>query len=435
MWHIAARPCERPLKFMTAALFSAVFLTALILTTLAKFWLGGRHLRHIALNRDSVPSAFREKITLEAHQKAADYTRAKTRLGLASVALDALLLLAFTLGGGIEWLVGFWQPIFSSPVAQGIALILSVLLFTSLCETPFNLYRTFVIEARFGFNKMTLTLYLLDAVKGLFVGLLLGLPLIGAILWLMERMGHYWWLYVWVVWVAFNLTLLLVYPTFIAPLFNKFQPMQDEALKNRIETLLHKCGFSAQGLFVMDGSKRSSHGNAYFTGFGNSKRIVFFDTLLERLSPQEIEAVLAHELGHFKRRHVMKRIAVSFFFSLLLLWLLSVGMQADWFYQGLGVQTASTAAALLLFFLVLPVFGFLLHPLSAAYSRKHEFEADAYAARQTNADDLSAALVKLYQDNAATLTPDPLYSAFYDSHPPALIRIDHLERLTTGEHR
>jgi len=274
---------------------------------------------------------------------------------------------------------------------------------------------------------MTFRLYLLDALKGILIGAALGLPLLFGVLWLMARMGTYWWLYVWGVWVVFNLLILFIYPSFIAPLFNKFSPLQDDAMKARIEALLQRCGFTAQGLFVMDGSKRSAHGNAYFTGFGKTKRIVFFDTLLERLSINEIEAVLAHELGHFKRRHVVKRIIATFALSLGFLWLLGQLMQTSWFYQGLGVTTPSTALALLLFFMVLPVFSFLLSPIMSAYSRKHEFEADAYAAKQTDAADLVNALVKLYQDNASTLTPDPLYSKFYDSHPPAMVRISHLQ--------
>jgi STE24 endopeptidase len=274
---------------------------------------------------------------------------------------------------------------------------------------------------------MTFALYLKDAFKGLLLGAALGLPLLFGVLWLMSAMGAYWWLYVWLVWMAFNLLVLFIYPTFIAPIFNKFTPLQDEAMKARIEALLAKCGFASSGLFVMDGSTRSAHGNAYFTGFGKTKRIVFFDTLLARLSGEEVEAVLAHELGHFKRRHVIKRIVMSFAMSLGFLWLLGQLMLTGWFYEGLGVQTQSTATALLLFFMILPVFSFLLHPLMSAYSRKHEFEADAYAARQTDKNDLVNALVKLYQDNAATLTPDPLYSKFYDSHPPATVRIAHLQ--------
>jgi len=412
---------------MTATQFTYIFIAALALTTLAKLWLARRHLAHIAAHRTAVPDAFLEKVRLADHQKAADYTSAKTRFDMLGALFDAALLLAFTLGGGIQSLADLSNAWFRSSIAQGMAVIVMVLVIYSLLETPFNLYRTFVIEARFGFNKMTFRLYLLDALKGILIGAILGLPLLFGVLWLMERMGAYWWLYVWLVWVAFNLLVLFIYPAFIAPLFNKFSPMQDDAMKSRIEGLLRKCGFTAQGLFVMDGSKRSSHGNAYFTGFGKTKRIVFFDTLLERLSINEIEAVLAHELGHFKRRHVVKRIAATFALSLAFLWLLGQLMQTDWFYHGLGVDTPSTALALLLFFITLPIISFLLGPLMSAYSRKHEFEADSYAAKQTDAADLVNALVKLYQDNAATLTPDPLYSKFYDTHPPAMVRISHLQ--------
>jgi STE24 endopeptidase len=412
---------------MTAIQFTLVFLAALAFTTLTKLWLARRHLAHIAAHRAAVPAAFREKIQLADHQKAADYTSAKTRFAMLGMLFDAALLLAFTLAGGIQFIADLCSGWLSAPLAQGMATIVTVLLLTSLLESPFSLYRTFVIEARFGFNKTTLLLYLTDAMKGLLLGSLLGLPLLFGVLWLMERMGEFWWLYVWLVWMAFNLLILFIYPSFIAPLFNKFAPLQDEAMKARIESLLARCGFTAQGLFVMDGSKRSAHGNAYFTGFGKTKRIVFFDTLLARLSGNEVEAVLAHELGHFKRHHVMKRIVATFAMSLGFLWLLGLLMQTDWFYNGLGVSTPSTALALLLFFMTLPIFSFLLHPLLSAYSRKHEFEADAYAARQTAASDLVNALVKLYQDNAATLTPDPLYSKFYDSHPPAALRIAHLQ--------
>ena len=422
---------------MTAAQFTLIFIAALALTTLAKLWLARRHLAYIAAHRAAVPNAFHDKVQLGDHQKAADYTSAKTRFDMLGTLFDAALLLAFTLGGGIQFIADLCNGWFSIPIAQGMATLVAVLILYSLLEAPFNIYRTFVIEARFGFNKMTFRLYLLDALKGILIGAILGLPLLFGVLWLMERMGAYWWLYVWLVWVVFNLLILFIYPSFIAPLFNKFSPLQDEAMKARIEGLLKKCGFAAQGLFVMDGSKRSGHGNAYFTGFGKTKRIVFFDTLLERLSINEIEAVLAHELGHFKRRHVVKRIAATFALSLGFLWLLGLLMQTSWFYQGLGVNThstgsgqaQSTALALLLFFMVLPIFSFLLGPVMSAYSRKHEFEADAYAAKQTDSADLVNALVKLYQDNAATLTPDPLYSKFYDSHPPAMVRISHLRTL------
>jgi STE24 endopeptidase len=412
---------------MTATQFTLIFIAALALTTLAKLWLARRQLAHIAAHRASVPVAFREKIELEDHQKAADYTSAKTRFAMLSMLFNAVLLLAFTLAGGIQFIADLCAGWFEAPLVQGMVIIVAVLLLSSLLEAPFSLYRTFVIEARFGFNKTTLCLYLTDALKSLALGAILGLPLLFGVLWLMERMGEFWWLYVWLVWVAFNLLILFIYPSFIAPLFNKFTPLQDEAMKARIEALLARCGFAAQGLFVMDGSKRSAHGNAYFTGFGKTKRIVFFDTLLERLSGNEVEAVLAHELGHFKRRHVLKRIVATFAMSLGFLWLLGLLMQTDWFYQGLGVSTPSTALALLLFFMILPIFSFLLHPLLSAYSRKHEFEADSYAAGHTAAADLVNALVKMYQDNAATLTPDPLYSKFYDSHPPAMVRIARLQ--------
>jgi STE24 endopeptidase len=412
---------------MTAAQFTIVFITALAMTTLTKLWLARRHLSHIADHRSTVPDVFREKIDLGSHQKAADYTSTKTRFTILEGVLDVVLLLAFTLGGGIQFFANLNSAWLNTPILQGMATIVSVLLLSSALGIPFNLYRIFVIEARFGFNKITLGLYFKDALKGVLIGTLIGLPLLLGVIWMMDRMGEYWWLYVWLVWMAFNLLLLFIYPTYIAPMFNKFTPMQDDEMKLRIGSLLQRCGFTTSGLFVMDGSKRSTHGNAYFTGFGKSKRIVFFDTLLERLSGNEIEAVLAHELGHFKRLHVVKRIATTFAMSLAFLWLLGQLMQTSWFYQGLGVSTPSTALALLLFFMVLPVFSFLLQPLMSAYSRKHEFEADAYAAQQTASSDLVSALVKLYQDNASTLTPDPLYSSFYDSHPPAAIRIAHLQ--------
>ena len=414
---------------MTASQFSALFVAALMSNAVVKLWLAYRQLHHVAAHRAEVPAAFREQISIGAHHKAADYTRSLVHLGIVTVLFDTALLLAFTLGGGIQWLSDWSSTTFDGTLVQGTAIIVAVLLLQSLLESPFDLYRTFNIEARFGFNKMTLKLYLLDAIKGLLLGAALGLPLLLGVLWLMERMGDLWWVYVWGVWVTFNLLLLFIYPTYIAPLFNDFEPLQDEAQKSRIKALLNKCGFAASGLFVMDGSKRSTHGNAYFTGFGKTKRIVFFDTLLARLTPNEIDAVLAHELGHFKHRHVLKRIAYTFVISLGFLWLLAQLLYAEWFYPGLGVTTQSTATALLLFFMVLPVFTFLLHPIASAYSRKHEFEADAYAAQQTDAKELVNALVKLYQDNAKTLTPDPLYATFYESHPPAPIRIAHLQKL------
>jgi STE24 endopeptidase len=414
---------------MTASQFSALFVAALLSNAVIKLWLAYRQLDHVAANRAEVPLAFREQINIAAHHKAADYTSTLVRFGALTIIFDTVLLLLFTVGGGIQWLSDASSGLTDSLLLQGVAVIVLVLVLQSLLEMPFDLYRTFNIEARFGFNKMTLKLYLLDAVKGTLLGAVLGLPLLFAVLWMMSAMGDLWWLYVWGVWVTFNLLLLFIYPTYIAPIFNKFEPMQDEAQKLRIESLLARCGFQSSGLFVMDGSKRSSHGNAYFTGFGKTKRIVFFDTLLQRLSPGEIDAVLAHELGHFKHRHVIKRIAFTFAVSLGFLWVLAQLLHAEWFYLGMGVTTQSTAIALLLFFMALPVFTFLLHPLTSAYSRKHEFEADAYAAQQTDANELVNALVKLYQDNAKTLTPDPLYATFYESHPPAPIRIAHLQKL------
>ncbi len=414
-----------------ATQFTLFFITLLAFTTLARLALARRHLAHIAAHRAAVPDVFSEKIQLGDHQKAADYTSAKTRLSMLSLQFDAVLLLAFTIGGGIEWVATRCTDWFNSPLTQGVATLVVVLMLSSLLEVPFSLYRTFRIEARFGFNNMTLKLYLLDTLKSLLIGAVFGLPLLFGVIWLMAGMGQYWWLYVWGVWVTFNLLILFIYPTFIAPLFNKFSPLEDESMKTRIEALLSHCGFTSSGLFVMDGSKRSAHGNAYFSGFGKTKRIVFFDTLLQRLNIDEIEAVLAHELGHFTNHHVMKRIAMSFVMSLGFLWLLSQLMQTTWFFHGLGIniEHPSTGITLTLFFMVMPTFTFFLSPILSAYSRKHEFEADAYAARKTSTTDLVNALVKLYQDNASTLTPDPLYSKFYDSHPPAAIRIAHLQSL------
>ncbi|MEO8767798.1 MAG: M48 family metallopeptidase [Nitrosospira sp.] len=412
--------------------FTAVFLVALLLTFCVRMWLATRHIHHVLSHRDSVPDNFSAQISLEAHQKAADYTCAKTRLGYVSISLETLLLLIFTLGGGLSILVAFWSNLLSDPIASGMALIISTILLMSVAEIPVSYYRTFVIEQQFGFNKMTPRMFLADLVKRTALGMLFGIPLLVGVLWLMEKMGTNWWFFAWLAWMGFNLVVLAIYPTWIAPLFNKFAPLEDAPLQARIERLMRKCGFKSSGLFVMDGSRRSNHGNAYFTGFGKTKRIVFFDTLLSRLDVSEIEAVLAHELGHFKRRHVIKRIAWSFAMSLVFLWVLGYLMQQSWFYQGLGVSVSSvpsTATALLLFFLVMPAFTFLLQPMSSLYSRKHEFEADEYAARNASATDLMRALVKLYQDNAATLTPDPLHSAFYDSHPPAAMRIARLQNL------
>jgi STE24 endopeptidase len=408
--------------------FTVLFLAALAATTLTRLWLASRHIRHVERHRNAVPAAFGVTIPLPAHQKAADYTVAKTRLGRLEVVLGAGFLLLLTAGGLLQGFFDFWTRWFEAGShAHGIAFIGSVVLASFLVDLPFSLWRTFVVEARFGFNKMTLRLFLADLAKEGAIAAAVGIPVLFAVLWLMDHMGALWWFWVWAFWLAFNLLVLLIYPTFIAPLFNKFSPLADATLRSRIEALLTRCGFRSSGLFVMDGSRRSSHGNAYFTGFGAAKRIVFFDTLLEKLQPDEIEAVLAHELGHYRHHHIWKRIAVLAAGSLGFFWLLGWIIDEAWFYQGLGMTSAGTAAALVLFSLVLPVFTFPLAPLMSRWSRRHEFEADAYAAQHARAADLIAALVKLYRDNASTLTPDPLYSQFYDSHPPAALRIARLQ--------
>jgi STE24 endopeptidase len=412
--------------------FTAVFLAALALTTAVRLWLSQRHIGHVSANRNAVPAEFDGRIVLAAHQKAADYTVAKARFGMLETLVAAALLLAFTLGGGLQFISEAWERVFETGgYAHGIALIASVALVSSAVDLPFALYRTFVIEARFGFNRTRLALFFVDLAKQAALGAMLLIPLVFCFLWLMARMGALWWLYAWATWVAFSLVVQFLYPTIFVRWFNKFSPLEDASLRSRIEALLLKCGFRSRGLFVMDGSKRSSHGNAYFTGFGAAKRIVLFDTLLSRLAPPEIEAVLAHELGHFSRHHVWKRMALLFGASLAFLWVLGWLMEREWFFTALGVHAQGTAMALVLFFMVAPVFTFLLHPLVSLYSRIHEFEADAYAARHADAGDLVRALVKLYEDNAATLTPDPLHSAFYDSHPPAVLRIARLQTQQT----
>ena len=410
--------------------FSILFLAALLIATGMRLWLARRHVRYVQAHRNAVPAAFSREISLEAHQKAADYSSAKTRLNIAAIVFDALVLLALTFGGGLQAIDNLAASYFPEGILRGVVFVAILTVIMSVIELPFSLYRTFVIETRFGFNKMTFAMFLGDLAKHAAIGAVLGLPLLFAVLWLMAGMGELWWLYVWIVWVVFNTLVLALYPTFIAPLFNKFSPMQEGETKKRIENLITRCGFTSRGLFVMDGSKRSSHGNAYFTGFGKSKRIVFFDTLLSRLEVPEIEAVLAHELGHFRRRHVLKRMVWTFAVSLGFLWLLGALKDQAWFYEGLNVAYPATdAMALTLFFMAVPVFTFLFQPLLAMYSRKHEFEADEYAAQFAPARDLIHALVKLYKDNASTLTPDPLHSAFYDSHPPASTRIARLEQL------
>ena len=418
---------------MTLNTFSLAFLGALALMAALRVWLGSRHISHILAARGSVPEQFADRISLHAHQRAADYSVTRTRFGRLALAIEIVVLLAFTLGGGLQALHDFWSPQLQG-VWYGVALIVSVMAISGLIDLPLSLYMQFVIEERFGFNRMTLRLFIVDLIKQLALGLAIGTPVLLAVLWLMAQMGERWWLYVWLFWCAFNLLILFVYPTWIAPLFNTFTPLEDAALKERIEALLSRCGFSSSGLFVMDGSKRSAHGNAYFTGFGRTKRIVFFDTLLGKLQPEEVEAVLAHELGHFHHRHIVKRIVLIFGTTLALLFALGQLMQTDWFYTGLGVSSNdahNTAMALILFFLTVPVFTFLTTPLASLLSRRHEFEADRYAASHASAPDLVKALVKLYEDNAATLTPDPLHSLFYDSHPPAALRIARLSSLDT----
>ncbi|MGH8674747.1 MAG: M48 family metallopeptidase [Burkholderiales bacterium] len=403
------------------------FVAALLGATGVRLWLALRQIRHVRAHRDRVPEGFSETVALAAHQKAADYSGARTRVGIVDLLLGAAALVALTLAGLLQTISDAWGGLLEpGGLWHGVALIVSVTLLLSALELPLTVYRTFVIETRFGFNRTTPALFAADLARQAGLSLALGVPLVLLVLWLMRAMGEHWWLYVWIAWMVFNLAILMLYPTFIAPLFNRFTPLADPALAGRIEALLARCGFRSNGLYVMDGSKRSTHGNAYFTGFGAAKRIVFFDTLLSRLAPGEVEAVLAHELGHYRRYHVWKRIGVLFAFSLALLWLLGQLIGEPWFYAGLGVTTPSTAGALLLFFLAAPVFGFFLQPLTSLYSRKHEFEADAYAASHASATDLVRALVKLYQDNAATLTPDPLHSAFYDSHPPAASRVARL---------
>ena len=412
---------------MTPFTFTTLFALALAAGLLLKLWLASRQIRHVAQHRAEVPAAFAERISLAAHQKAADYTLTKSRFGILELALGAALLLAWTLIGGLDWLNQALLTRLGPGMWQQLALLGSFVVIGGLIDLPSALYQTFVIEERFGFNKTSLKLWLSDLVKSSVMGALIGLPIVALILWLMSAAGGLWWLYAWLFWMAFNLLLLIVYPTVIAPLFNKFLPLEDAALKERVTALMQRCGFTAKGLFVMDGSKRSAHANAYFTGFGASKRVVFFDTLLKQLSPGEVDAVLAHELGHFKHKHIIKRIVSMFAMSLVGFALLGYLSQQAWFYLGLGVRPVvngpSDALALLLFMMAIPVFTVFISPIFAQFSRKHEFEADAYAVAQTNGQDLKNALLKLYEDNASTLTPDPLFVKFYYSHPPASERL------------
>jgi STE24 endopeptidase len=414
---------------MSPQAFSTLFLFAVAVTLLVKLTLMVRQFRHVRAHRDQVPSPFAETISADAHRKAADYTCARMRLAMIDVLTGAVFAVALTSGGLLLAIhQGLGKLFEAGGLAHGVALLATLGILSWLVELPFSLYRTFVIEKRFGFNRMTAGLYAADAAREAALAAIIGLPVLAAVLWLMRAMGANWWLWVWLFWLAFNLLALFIWPTFIAPLFNKFTPLADEALKTRVENLLARCGFRSRGLFVMDGSRRSAHGNAYFTGFGAAKRIVFFDTLLDKLSIEEVEAVLAHELGHFHHRHIWKRLAALAAMSLTMLWLLGWLMAQPWFFAGLGIapEAADTATALALFAIALPFFTFPVGPLMSHWSRVHEFQADAYAARQTRADDLAHALVKLYRDNASTLTPDPLYSQFFDSHPPAALRLARL---------
>jgi STE24 endopeptidase len=416
----------------TSLVLTFIFTLTLLAGLMLKYWLSSRQIRHVAQHREQVPSAFSRFITLAAHQKAADYTITKARFGMFELALGTTILMGWTLLGGLSALNQVLLEWLGGGLKQQISLLAAFVLINGLFDLPITLYKTFVIEERFGFNKTTLKLLLVDLLKSSLIGAIIGLPIAALILWLMGATGSLWWLWAWTFWMGFNLLLLLIYPTFIAPLFNKFVTLEDDILKARVTALMQRCGFAAKGLFVMDGSKRSAHANAYFTGFGAAKRVVFYDTLLAKLSANEVDAVLAHELGHFKHKHIIKRIVSMFAMSLFGFALLGWLVTQVWFYTGLGVHpnldAPNDALALLLFMLVMPVFSFFIAPLFAQLSRKHEFEADAYAVRQTSGPDLASALLKLYEDNASTLTPDPLYVKFYYSHPPASER---LERMTT----
>lgn len=408
-------------------------LIALAVSLATRFWLARRQQRHVNAHRGQVPEAFRGRIGLAAHGRAADYTRAKLRLGLVEASLSALVFLGLTVGGGIQAIVEAWQPWAGNhPIAGQIAIFVTVLLVGSVIELPVDLWRQFVLERRFGFNRMTLATFVADLARSTLVAALLGLPLLAIVIALMQAQSN-WWGWVWLVWVGFSVLMLLIFPTWIAPMFNRFSPLGAGDVRDRVESLVVRNGFRADGLFVMDGSRRSAHGNAYFTGLGRSKRIVFFDTLLDRLNPAEVEAVLAHELGHFRKGHVRRRLLMSLLSSFAGLALLGWLADQPWFYQGLGVAAPATVAegpglALLLFMFVMPLFLFVLRPIASWLSRRDEFEADDFAAAQSSGADLASALIKLYEDNAATLTPDPVHSAFYDSHPPAAIRVERLRR-------
>lgn len=407
--------------------FTIIFLIAVAISFAVHYWLAQRQMSHVASHRVAVPEAFKNSVSLEAHQKAADYTIAKGKLGDIDSIIGVVTLLLFTLGGIINAVFNFWSNTVSSPLMVGVAAIATVSLLMMLIELPTSLYQTFVIETKFGFNKTTMQQFIKDQLLQLALSAVIGLPLLALILWVMDKVGGSWWLWVWGIMMSFSLLVSWLFPTVIAPLFNKFTPMEDGSLKNRIQGLLNRCGFSSNGIFIMDGSKRSGHGNAYFTGLGNNKRIVFFDNLVNSLDEEELEAVLAHELGHFKCKHVIKMLVASAIMSLIGLGVLGWLIDKSWFFNGLGVDHASNAAALLLFMLASSSFTFFIQPISAYFQRKFEFEADDFASANAKASKLISGLVKLYEENASTLTPDPLYSAFHYSHPPAAIRIAHLE--------
>lgn len=412
--------------------FGLLFLFMLMLTTAVRLWLLRRQVIHVRAHRERVPEAFAGEIDPAEHRKAADYTIARAGLGACDVLLGTALTAFWTLGGGIDLLDTLWKNTGWSAVATGTGVIVSFALINAAAELPLSIWAVFVIEERFGFNRMTAKLFIADLGKSIVLGLVLGVPLAAGALWLMHAAGEQWWLWVWALWLAFSLLLAWAWPRFLAPLFNRFSPLPEGDLRTRVETLLARCGFRSRGVFVMDGSKRSAHGNAYFTGIGNSKRIVFFDTLLEALSPGEIEAVLAHELGHYRLRHVAKRLALTALLGFAGFALLGWIATQTWFYTGLGVTQPSAHAALLLFLLAGSVFAWPLTPLAAFYSRRHEYEADEYAARYSDAACLVDALVKLHRENATTLTPDPIYAAVHYSHPPALARIARLKRFAAG---
>jgi STE24 endopeptidase len=413
---------------------TVLFLLAVLAGTVTRLWLANRQIATVIRHRDQVPEPFAHTISAAEHSKAADYGVARTRLGRIDTVIDAGVLLALTLGGGIDAIDQLCTHLVRVEPWHGALVVLAVLLVVGLIATPLSLWSTFRVEARFGFNRTTMALFVMDRLKGLALGLLIGGPLLLAALALMRHTGALWWLYVWALWLGFSLLLTWAWPALIAPLFNRFSPLADESLRSRIETLLSRCGFASRGVFVIDGSRRSAHGNAYFTGVGRNKRIVFFDTLISTLEPGEIEAVLAHELGHFKLHHIRRRLIVSALVSLAALALLGWLAARPWFYESLGLTGMSDYGALLLFMFAAPAFTFFVTPLSASWSRRDEFAADAFAARHTPAATLMAALVKLYRDNATTLTPDPLHSRFYDSHPPALARIARLRELTGPVH-